>query len=62
MVGNKINLEMESKKIEIELITTYDEKNKESKNETIINLGECEKKLKEAYNISLFQFDRFCVF
>ena len=52
LVNNKINLETESKKILIELVTTYDEKNKENKNETIINLGECEYKLKQAYGIS----------
>ena len=45
-------METESKKILIELVTTYDEKNKENKNETIINLGECEYKLKQAYGIS----------
>ena len=52
LVNNKIETEMEHKKVTVELVTTYDEKNKESKNETIINLGECENKLKETYGIS----------
>ena len=46
--------ETESKKISIELVTTYEEKNKENKNETNINLGECEYELKQAYGIIFF--------
>ena len=51
-LDNKINSETETKKISIELVTTNDEKNKESKNETSINLVDCEIKLKETYGIS----------
>ena len=51
LINEKFNMDMEKKKVIITLTTTYNEKNKSTKNETIINLGECENKLKEVYPI-----------
>ena len=52
IVGKKINYENEDKNILIELINTYDEKNKDINNETTIDLGDCENILKTENNIS----------
>ena len=51
LFDKKINLEMEEKNISIVLTYVYNEKSKERKNETSINLAGCEYKLKEAYPI-----------
>ena len=51
--GKKISYKTEDDKlISIELINTYNEKNKETNNETSIDLRECEDILKGTYNIS----------
>ena len=51
--GKKISHKTEDDKfVLIELINTYNEKNKETNNETSIDLGECEDILKGTYNIS----------
>ena len=51
LFDKKINLEMKEKNISIVLTSVYNEKSKERKNETSINLAGCEYKFKEAYPI-----------
>ena len=51
LIDKKRNLKIEEKNISIVLTSVYNEKIKERKNETSINLGDCEYKLKEEYPI-----------